>query len=136
MFTRSELAAAVLVCAGAAVAAPVGDRTSIVPVGLLAGLAAVGTPTYADAVVRGAKAGALGGLLFVSLTGLAVAGRLAPVIGPLFAVDVFLFTSFAMMVMLLPLYGIEGLVAGPLVRWLGAKAGGVGVGSRRSRPRE
>ncbi len=136
MFARSELAGAALVCAGAGLAGLHPAQTSLIPVGFLAGLAAVGSPSYADAVVRGGKAGALGGLLFVSLTGLVAAARMTSVLGPLFAVDVFLFTSFAMAVMLLPLYGIEGLVVGPLVRWLGGKAGNLIDGSLDLNPRQ
>ncbi|PSP76096.1 hypothetical protein BRC81_13950 [Halobacteriales archaeon QS_1_68_20] len=133
MFDRSELAAAALVCVGAALAGLHPAQTALVPAGFLAGLAAVGSPSYADAVVRGGKAGALGGVLFVTLTGLGVAARMASFLGPLFAVDVFLFTSFAMAVMLVPLYGIEGLVVGPLVQWLGGKANEVKSGSRDPR---
>lgn len=133
MLSRSELASAVLVCAVAVVVAPMGGNTSIVPVGFLAGLAAVGSPTYEDAVIRSSRAGAIGGVLFVTLMGLIVAGRVASVIGYFFAVDVFLFTGFAMVVMVVPLYGIEGLVVAPLVHWIGEKAGRAREGSSTPR---
>lgn len=129
MLSRSELASAVLVCAVAVVVTPMGGNTSIIPVGFLAGLAAVASPTYEDAVIRGSRAGALGGLLYISTMGLIVAGRLVSLIGLPFAVDVFLFTSFAMMMMVVPMYGIEGLVVGPLVHWFGEKASRVTGGS-------
>lgn len=135
MFSRSELASAVLVCVVAVVVTPMGGNTSIIPVGFLAGLAALGSPTYEDAVVRGGRAGALGGLLYITLMGLIVAGRVASVIGYLFAVDVFLFTSFAMVVMVVPMYGIEGLVIAPLVRWVEERAGRA-VRNSRSSPRQ
>lgn len=122
MFSRSELASAVLVCVVAVFVTPMWGDTSIIPVGFLAGLAAVGSPNYSDAIIRGSRAGALGGVLYISMMGLLVAGRAASVIGYLFAVDVFLFTSFAMMMMVVPMYGIEGLVIAPLVHWIGEKA--------------
>lgn len=121
MFSRSELVTAVIVCVVAVLVTPMEANTSIIPVGFLAGLAAIGSPTYSDAVIRGSRAGALGGILYITVMGLIVAGRLASVIGYLFAIDVFLFTSFTMMIMIVPLYGIQGLLVGPLVHWIGGK---------------
>lgn len=136
MFSRSELASAVLVCAVAVVVTPVGNKTSIIPVGFLAGLAAVRSPTYSEAILRSARAGALGGLLFITAMGLIVAGRVASVIGPLYAVDKFLFTSFAMFAMVVPMYGIEGVVVGPAVHWIEEKASKAFAGSPSAPRRE
>lgn len=122
MFAKRELGAAGLVCVAAVLLSPVGTQTSIVPAGLLAGFAGVGSASYPDAVVRGGRAGALGGLGYVGVVALLAAGRMGSMVGAAFAVDMFLFTSFAMLIMLVPLYGIEGLAVGPLGHWVGRKA--------------
>ena len=66
------------------------------------------------AAVGGARAGALGAILVVLAFAAIGFVRLAPIVGPAFAVDWSLFTGFAMAPMLLPLYVVEGAVA-PLV---------------------
>lgn len=128
MLAKEELATAVLVgLVGFAIAPRVGG-TAIVYVGLLGGLAAVGSPTYATAVIRGGRAGTLGGLLVVCLAGLMAAFRIVPLLGVPFAVDAFLFTGFSMMLLIVPMYGIEGLVVAPLVQWIGEKVATRGNG--------
>lgn len=121
MFRKSEVGAAALVCVTALLVAPMEAETALAPAGVLAGLAGFRAPTAADAIVRGSKAGALGGVAFVAATGIGIALQLVPIVGA-FAVDYVLFTGFAMAIMLVPLYGIEGMVAGPLVRWATEKA--------------
>lgn len=128
MLRKSEVGAAAIVCVTALLVAPMEAETSLVPAGVLAGLAGIRAPTTADAVIRGSKAGALGGVAFVAATGAGIALRMAPVAGA-FAIDYVLFTSFAFAVMLIPWYGIEGMVAGPLVRWATEKAVALEVAS-------
>lgn len=114
---RRELYGAVLAAALALLAGRYAGQTALVPCGFAAGLV-VGLDGDASAdgvaAIRGARAGALGGLLFVVTTAAIGFARLAPIIGPAFAVDWSLFTGFALAPMLLPLYAIEGAAA-PLV---------------------
>jgi len=118
MFRRSELAAAVLVAGVALALAPMEARTSLVPAGLVAGLAGLRTHGPAVAIVRGSKAGALGGMLFVLVVSLGRAVQISNLVSAWYAPDVLFFTGFTMLVMLVPLYGIEGMLAAPIVRWL------------------
>ncbi len=92
-------------------------RPAIAPIGLLAGLI-VGLATQGSETgfLRGAKAGALGGGLFV----LSVAGLGAyryRLIGVGFAVDWALFTTFSMLIIVLPLFAMEGAIAAPVAAW-------------------
>lgn len=126
MFRKSELLGAAVVCVAALLVSPMEADTSLVPVGLLAGLAGIRAPTPAEGLIRGSKAGALGGVAFITATGLGIALRMVPVVGA-FAVDYVLFTGFAMAVMLIPWYGIAGMVAGPVVQWTTEKAAALDV---------
>lgn len=121
MFRRSELAAGVVVAVTALVLGRSGMGMQLVPVGLVAGLAAVRAPTPMDGLMWGAKAGAFGGTLFV--VGTAVGGglRMAPIVGA-HAVDYVLFETFALAWMLVPWYSMTGMAAGPVVQWATEKA--------------
>ena len=63
------------------------------------------------AALYGSRAGPLGALAFVLATAVLGFARLAPIVGPAFAVDWSLFTGFAMAPLLLPLYAVEGATA-------------------------
>lgn len=121
MFRRSEAATGVLVAAVALVLARPGMGMQLVPVGLAAGLAAVGAPTAADGLIRGGKAGTLGGTLFVGGVAVGAGLRTLPFAGA-FAVDYVLFTGFALAWWVVPWYGMAGMAAGPAVRWATGKA--------------
>lgn len=92
-------------------------RTAIVPCGLAAGIVVglAGRPTDAG-LIRGAKSGALGAGLFVGTVALVGAYRYR-VVGTGFAIDWALFTWFAMIVLILPLFAIEGAAAAPAAAW-------------------
>lgn len=114
---RRALYGASLAAALALLAGRYAGGTALVPCGFAAGIVVgLDGDATADGVaaLRGAWAGALGGLLFVVATAAAGFARLAPIVGPAFAVDWSLFAGFAMAPMLLPLYAVEGAVA-PLV---------------------
>lgn len=93
------------------------SRSAIVPCGLAAGVIVglSGQPTD-DGLIRGAKSGALGAGLFVGTVALVGAYRYR-IIGPGFAIDWALFTWFAMIVLILPLFTIEGAVFAPATAW-------------------
>ena len=93
------------------------SRPAIAPCGLAAGIVVglSGRPTDTG-LIRGGKAGALGAGLFVGTVALVGAYRYR-VIGTDFAIDWALFTWFAMIVLILPLFAIEGSVAAPAAAW-------------------
>lgn len=93
------------------------SRAAIVPSGLAAGIVVglSGRPTDTG-LIRGAKSGALGAGLFVGTVALVGAYRYR-MIGTGFAIDWALFTWFAMIVLILPLFTIEGAAAAPAAAW-------------------
>lgn len=101
------------------------SRTAIVPCGLAAGaiVGLSGRPTDGG-LIRGAKSGALGAGLFVASVALFGAYRYR-VIGAGFAIDWALFTWFAMIVLILPLFAIEGAAFAPVAAWTRRSVGGV-----------
>lgn len=114
MIRRSELYGALLAAGLALVAARFAGGTALVPCGLAAGVV-VGLDADVGpggpAALHGARSGALGALAFVFVTAAAGFARLAPIVGPAFAVDWSLFTGFAVAPLLLPLYAVEGAAA-------------------------
>lgn len=98
-------------------------RPAIAPVGLAAGLivglASEGSET---GFLDGAKAGALGGVLFV-LTVAGVGAYRYRLIGVGFAVDWALFTTFSMLIIVLPLFAMEGAIAAPATVWMRRSVG-------------
>lgn len=92
-------------------------RPAIAPVGLVAGLfVGLATEGSETGFLDGAKAGTLGGVLFV----LTVAGLGAyryRLIGVGFAIDWALFTTFSMLIIVLPLFAMEGAIAAPATAW-------------------
>ena len=46
-----------------------------------------------------------------------VLARMEPIVGAAFALDPTLFTAFSMLALLLPLYHVEGALAGPAAAW-------------------
>lgn len=93
-------------------------QTAIVPCGAVAGLVVGLTSQHPDrSLLEGAKSGALGATLFVATVALVGAYRYR-VIGFGFAVDWGLFTGFAMIIMVLPLFMIEGAVVAPITQKL------------------
>lgn len=117
-----ELAGAALVTALALLAVRYAGRSGLLLCGFVAGLAAGLGERPSDAAVRGAASGALGATLFVAVAAGLVFARLEPVLGPAFALDPTLFTAFSMLPLLLPLYLVEGVLAGPLVAWASDRA--------------
>jgi len=114
MIRRRELYGALLTAALALVAIRFSTRTALVPCGFAAAaLVGLDPGLRADgqAVLYGARAGALGAVAFVLATGVVGFARLAPIVGPAFAVDWSLITGFAMAPLLLPLYAVEGATA-------------------------
>lgn len=113
---RSLIVGAVLTAAFAIVAWNEFGRTAIVPCGAVAGVVVGLTGrTPGRSLLDGAKSGALGATLFVAAVALVGAYRYR-VIGFGFAVDWGLFTGFAMIIMVLPLFMIEGAVVAPVVQ--------------------
>ncbi|MFW5919099.1 MAG: hypothetical protein ACOCSF_02755 [Halanaeroarchaeum sp.] len=95
-------------------------RTAIVPVGAVAGvIVGLASPQPGRSLLDGAKSGSLGALFFVAAVALVGAYRYR-VVGVGFAVDWGLFTGFAMIIMVLPLYMIEGAVVAPVVQTIRA----------------
>lgn len=93
-------------------------RTAMVPCGLLAGLFIGLTAQGPDSeFLRGSKAGAFAAGLFVATITLFGAFRYRT-IGLGFAIDWGLFTGFSMIVLVLPLFTMEGAVGAPLGTWL------------------
>jgi hypothetical protein len=131
MIRRSELYGALLAAGLALVAGRFAGQTALVPCGLAAGLA-VGLDDDVGpggpAALYGARSGALGALAFVVVTAAVGFARLAPIVGPAFAVDWSLFTGFAMSALLLPLYAVEGAAAPLFAR--GRRFAARSVGSR------
>lgn len=117
-----ELAGGALVAAVALAALRFGGRSGLLLPGVLAGLAAGVREAPADAAVRGAAGGAVGAVAFVAVAAGLVFVRLEPALGPAFALDPTLFTAFAMLPLLLPLYLVEGAMAGPVVAWASGRA--------------
>ena len=118
-----ELAGGALVAAVALLALRFGGRSGVLLPGVLAGLVAGVREVPADAAVRGAAGGAVGAVAFVAAAAGLVFVRLEPVLGPAFALDPTLFTAFAMLPLLLPLYLVEGAIAGPVVAWASGRVG-------------
>lgn len=119
-----ELAGAVLVAAVALLATRYVGRSGLLLCGLAAGFVVGLRERPSDAAVRGAATGALGATAFVAVAAALVFVRLEPVLGPAFALDPTLFTAFAMLPLLVPLYLVEGAIAGPIVSWAAGRAGG------------
>lgn len=124
MLDRSELAGAVAV-GGVALAVTVATRSVyLVPVGFLAGIvvglrADVADPP-SETALSGASSGAAGAVIYaMGAVPLRVMEMMALLPTGLL-VDLALFRSFALTILLVPLYGIEGFAAGPAVRWLRA----------------
>lgn len=93
-------------------------RTAMVPCGLLAGLfIGLTAKGPASEFLRGAKSGALAAVLFVGTITLLGAVRYRT-IGLGFAIDWGLFTGFSMIVLVLPLFTMEGAIGAPLGTWL------------------
>lgn len=101
------------------------SRTAIVPCGLVAGaiVGISGRPTDAG-LIRGGKSGALGAGLFVATVAIVGAYRYR-VIATGFAIDWALFTWFAMIVLILPLFAIEGAAFAPVAAWTRRSVTGV-----------
>lgn len=92
-------------------------RPAIVPCGLAAGVVVgLSGPPTDTGLIRGAKAGALGAALFVGTVAI-VGGYRYRVIATEFAIDWALFTWFAMIVLILPLFTIEGAAIAPVTAW-------------------
>lgn len=114
---RSLLSGAALTAVSAFLAWTQVSRTAIVPCGLAAGILVGATGrSVDDGMIRGAKAGALGALLFVSTVAV-VGGYRYRVISAGYAIDWSLFTWFSMNVMVLPLFTLEGAAAAPAAAW-------------------
>jgi len=98
-------------------------RTAIVPCGLIAGLfIGVTARGLSSEFLRGAKAGALAAVLFVG--SVALLGTLRyRTIGLGFAIDWGLFTGFSMIVLVLPLFTMEGAIGAPVGTWLRRSVG-------------
>jgi len=93
-------------------------RTAIVPCSLVAGLFVGLTGRGPNTeFLRGAKAGAFAGVLFVASIALLGAYRYRT-IGVGFAIDWGLFTGFSMIVLVLPLFTIGGAIGAPAGTWL------------------
>ena len=115
---RALLVGAALTAASAFLAWTQVSRTAIVPCGLVAGIlvGATGRPMD-NGLLRGAKAGALGAVLFVTTIAV-VGGYRYRVVSTGYAIDWSLFTWFSMSVMVLPLFTLEGGVAAPAAAWV------------------
>ena len=112
-----ETFGALLVTAAAILALVLGDRTALLPCGVVAGLAAGVYERPWEAALRGALAGAAGAVAFVVVAAGLVFVRMEPIVGAAFALDPTLFTVFSMLPLLLPLYLVEGALAGPAAAW-------------------
>jgi hypothetical protein len=122
MIDRTELAAAVvagLVAFGVNDLAP---RMYLVPVGFVAAVV-VGVTARRDrppfgTAMSGARAGVATGVVYAAVEGVLEALHLLDLVPAGFVVDNVLFQLFAVAIMLVPLYAIEGAVGAPAVQWL------------------